>query len=297
MNLHKKIAKKNALYSTFPVLVTVVISLLFLFSPCMAGFQNTAADSSPGPATVSESGSASSASDELADLDDFDDLNDWGDLEEAADIWDPLESFNRYMFTFNDRLYFWGVKPVATAYTYIMPEPLREGIDNGWQNLAAPVRIANCILQLKFADAGVETARFFINTIMGIGGLGDPASRIFDLQPVMEDGGLTLARWGVGFGPYLVLPLLGPSCPRDAIGMAGDSYLYPLNYFVGKFWQNAAMRAGKEVNHRSLTLGEYENFKASSLDPYVAVRSAYYQYRKNAIEERTRNRFKSFTAQ
>ncbi len=227
---------------------------------------------------------------------DEEDLDDWEDLEESSDIWDPFETFNRYMFTFNDRLYFWGVKPVATAYSWVMPEPLRESVYNGWQNLATPVRVANCILQLKFKDAGVEIARFFINSIMGIGGLGDPAERMFDLHRSDEDLGQTFATWGVGFGPYLVLPFIGPSCPRDAIGLLGDSYLYPLNYYIGKFWQNAAIRAGKEMNLRSLRLGEYEDFKAASLDPYVAARSAYYQYRKNSVEK-TSDYFKSFTLQ
>ena len=227
---------------------------------------------------------------------DQEELDDWEDLEETADIWDPFESFNRYMFTFNDRLYFWGVKPAATAYSWVMPEPLREGVRNGWYNLATPVRLANCLFQMKFRDAGVEVARFFINTIMGIGGIGDPAARIFNLHRANEDMGQTFGTWGVGFGPYLVLPFIGPSCPRDAIGMLGDSYLYPLNYYIGKIWQDVSIRAGKELNNRSLQLGEYEDFKASSLDPYVAVRSAYYQLRQNEINSSSDD-FKSFTFQ
>ncbi len=232
----------------------------------------------------------------VQESDDLDDLEDWSDIEESADVYDPLESFNRFMFTFNDKLYFYGLKPVATVYSHVMPGPLRISINNGWQNLATPVRVANCLLQLKFKGAGIEVARFFINTIMGIGGLGDPAERMFGLHRQDEDLGQTFATWGVGFGPYLVLPFIGPSCPRDAIGMLGDSYLYPLNYYIGEFWQGAVIRVGKEINLRSLQLGEYENFKASALDPYVAVRSAYYQYRKSSVEYST-NRFKSFTIQ
>jgi len=240
---------------------------------------------------------AAQANDTLVqDTDDLDDLDDWGDMEEAADVYDPLESFNRFMFTFNDKLYFYGIKPVATVYSHVIPGPLRVSINNGWQNLATPVRVANCLLQLKFRGAGIEVARFFINSIMGIGGLGDPAERMFGLHRQDEDLGQTFATWGVGFGPYLVLPFVGPSCPRDAIGMLGDSYLYPLNYYIGEFWKGAAIRVGKEINLRSLQLGEYENFKASALDPYVAVRSAYYQYRKSSVEYST-SRFKSFTIQ
>ncbi len=232
----------------------------------------------------------------VQDADDLDDLEDWSDIEESADVYDPLESFNRFMFTFNDKLYFYGIKPVATVYSHVMPMPLRISINNGWQNLATPVRVANCLLQLKLKGAGIEIARFFINSIMGIGGLGDPAERMFGLHRQDEDLGQTFATWGVGFGPYLVLPFIGPSCPRDAMGMLGDSYLYPLNYYIGEFWQGAAIRVGKEINLRSLQLGEYENFKASALDPYVAVRSAYYQYRKSSVEYST-DRFKSFTIQ
>lgn len=236
--------------------------------------------------------------DMMADDSDFsedeEELDDWEDFEAKADIWDPFESFNRYMFTFNDKLYFWALKPAATAYSWVMPEPLREGVDNGWRNLATPVRVANCLFQMKFRDAGVEVARFFINTVMGIGGIGDPAERIFDLHRVNEDMGQTFGTWGIGVGPYLVLPFIGPSCPRDAIGMLGDSYLYPLNYYIGRMWQDVSIRAGKELNHRSLQLGEYEDFKASSLDPYVAVRSAYYQFRQNAVNSSS-DEFKSFT--
>ena len=291
---------KNNIYAGFAIWLRVVVLAFavlawagcFSESVCRAGSGNDTSDIS------GQSADAPADSGFMEPDENFDDLDDWEDLDESVDIWDPFESFNRYMFTFNDRLYFWGLKPVATAYSWVMPEPLRESVYNGWQNLATPIRVANCLLQLKFKDAGIEVARFFINTIMGIGGLGDPAVRMFDLHPANEDMGQTFGTWGVGFGPYLVLPFAGPSCPRDAIGMLGDSYLYPLNYYIGKFWQNAAIRVGKEVNTRSLTLGDYEDFKAASLDPYIAVRSAYFQYRKSAIEEQDGSRhFKSFTVQ
>ncbi len=278
----------------FSGLWAVILYTLLLITAAHLNVRDSHADTGGNNTTDVETSPAAPEAD--GSFFEDDDLDDWEDLDEAVSVWDPFESFNRYMFIFNDRLYFWGLKPVATAYTWVMPEPLRVGINNGWFNLSTPIRFANCLMQLKFKEAGIEVARFFINTIMGIGGIGDPAERMFGLHRVNEDLGQTLATWGIGFGPYLVLPLLGPSCPRDAVGMLGDSYLYPLNYYIGKVWQGAAMRVGKEINLRSLQLGEYEDFKASSLDPYVAVRSAYYQYRRSAVEHST-DHFKSFTIQ
>ncbi len=279
MIFQSKIAILTRLMTT-ALMLTSMVFVCQPATPCFSQEEQASAASGPVPDDVTGAATETSPADEYADI-----MDDWNDDEPQTDIWDPAEPLNRYIFTFNDRLYFWGLKPVATVYSKIIPEPLRIGMENGWENLSAPARFANCLLQLRFKQAGIEAARFFINTVLGIGGLGDPAERMFDLQPVTADLGQTLGKWGVGFGPYIVLPFIGPSSPRDAIGMAGDSYLTPLNYYIGSFWQGAAIRAGREVNRRSLRLGEYEDFKAASLDPYVAVRSAYIQFRENIISK------------
>ncbi len=202
---------------------------------------------------------------------------------EERPINDPLEPVNRAFFTFNDRLYFWLLKPVAQAYT-IVPQWGRVRVRNAFHNIRMPVRFVSLFLQLKFRAATFELGSFVINSTFGVAGMFDIAKKPRDIQ-TDEDLGLTFGHYGVGEGFYLVLPLIGPSCLRDAVGTAGDSFLDPVNYVTP--WQNAAgIQAGDRVNDTSLRIGDYEDFKASALDPYIALRDAYKQYRRNKIEEK-----------
>jgi phospholipid-binding lipoprotein MlaA len=195
---------------------------------------------------------------------------------------DPLEPVNRFMFGFNDVAYFWVIRPVSQAYAFVVPKPARIGISNFFHNVGTPARLVNCILQGKNIAADVELARFAINTTVGILGFGDPAADRWKLPPAEEDLGQTLAVYGLGNGFYLVLPILGPSTARDAVGLLGDEFLYPL-WYIDSTEVSIGISAEQAINKASLHPGEYESFKAAAVDPYVAMREAYVQYRQKQI--------------
>jgi phospholipid-binding lipoprotein MlaA len=198
---------------------------------------------------------------------------------------DPLEKWNRAMFKFNDRAYFWVLKPIARAYGTVMPEPLRVGVNNAFDNVVFPVRFLNCTFQGKFKYAGKEFARFIINSTIGIAGMVDVAARDFNLPEKDEDTGQTLGYYGLGPGIYIVWPFFGPSNLRDTFGKAADGFMDPI-YWVGLDWlEDAGITAGKYMNRLSLKIGEYEDFKAAAVDPYVSMRHAYMQYRAQQIKE------------
>jgi phospholipid-binding lipoprotein MlaA len=204
--------------------------------------------------------------------------------EEFPTIADPLEPVNRAFFTFNDRLYFWVLRPVARGYSRVVPQRARVSVRNAFSNIATPIRFANSLLQGKFEGAGVEILRLVINSTIGVAGLFDPARSRFGLRKSEEDLGQTLGRYGLGHGFYLVIPVLGPSSLRDFGGYAGDLFLDPVNYV--RPWEAAlGIRTVNVVNGTSLILGEYEDLKAAALDPYLAVRDGYVQFRKKRVEE------------
>ncbi|MBN2332918.1 MAG: VacJ family lipoprotein [Deltaproteobacteria bacterium] len=211
-------------------------------------------------------------------------LNDEYDDDDVV-VADPLEAYNRLMFTFNDRLYFWVLKPVATGYGKVTPEPLRIGIRNFFTNLSAPVRMLNCLLQGKFAAFGQELSRFLLNSTVGIAGLMDPAS--YDgMKTYDEDFSQTLGVYGLGNGCYLVWPVFGPSTIRGTVGMVGDYFTDPPTWiFMGDFTTGAAVTAGEKINTLSLTIGDYEDMIKAVLDPYIAVRNAFYQQQLRKVEQ------------
>jgi phospholipid-binding lipoprotein MlaA len=204
--------------------------------------------------------------------------------EEGATIADPLEPFNRAMFHFNDKLYFWVLKPVAQAYQTVVPEEARLGVKNFFTNLAFPVRFVNSLLQAEFVGAATEVGRFILNTIWGVGGLFDVASlEGIDLPKREKDLGQTLGVYGVGQGFFINWPILGPSSPRDTVGYVGDFFLSPLTY--GDWWYTTGIKAVDKVNDVSFRIGDYEALKEASIDPYVAIRDAYVQYRLGRINK------------
>ncbi len=199
---------------------------------------------------------------------------------------DPLEPVNRIFFHFNDKFYFWVLKPVSQGYDYFIAEDVRMCVQRFFKNIIAPVRIVNNLLQGKVANSGIETARFVINSTLGIAGLADPAKHEFGLAPKDEDFGLTMGNYGLGEGVYICWPFLGPSNVRDTIGLAGDFFLSPLSYLARSDAETGlAIEAGREVNNTSLTLGDYEDFKESAIDPYIALRDAYRQYRQKKLHD------------
>jgi phospholipid-binding lipoprotein MlaA len=197
---------------------------------------------------------------------------------------DPLEPVNRAFFHFNDKLYFWVLRPVARGYGKVMPQPAQRGVKNFFSNIATPVRLVSCALQADFEGAWVETERFAINTTIGVAGFGDPARNRWNMVKRNEDLGQTLGRYGFGPSIYFNWPIIGPSCARDTVGYVGDLFLDPVSYLVPNFAYYVGIRAYETVNGTSRRLGEYEDFKKAAIDPYIALRDAYYQYRRHLVE-------------
>jgi phospholipid-binding lipoprotein MlaA len=197
---------------------------------------------------------------------------------------DPLEPVNRAFFKFNDKLYFWVLQPVAKGYATVAPAPFRDSVKRVFVNARYPVRVANNLLQGKFKGAGVETARFLVNSTVGIGGLFDPAQDEWRMRPYAEDLDQTLGFYGLPAGPYLNWPVFGPSSVRGSAGMIGDSFLVPWNYVDGMAVVYGT-RALDTVNSTSLRLGEYESFKQSTFDPYLSLRDAYLENRRSLIQQ------------
>lgn len=197
---------------------------------------------------------------------------------------DPLEKMNRAFFHFNDKLYFWLLKPVARGYRFIFRQSVRIGVRNFFDNLGFPIRFVNCLLQGKFEGAGREATRFMVNTTVGLVGLIDVAQEKMGIDEQDEDFGQTLGFYGLGPGFYIDWPILGPSSLTDTVGIVGDIPLDPVSY-TGETFVALPVRGLDVVNRTSLTIGEYEDLKRAALDPYVAVRDAYYQFRLNKIRQ------------
>jgi phospholipid-binding lipoprotein MlaA len=230
--------------------------------------------------------SESAEEDEEDEYDDeYDDEDEYADEEDVELIPDPLMGMNRGLLTFNDKMYFWLLKPVATGYGMVIPEELRKGIVNAFYNIRFPVRFINCLLQGKFRKSGYEFGQFFINSTAGCLGLLNPASNYPKLQPSKEDLGQTFAVWGLGNGAYIMLPFLGPSSVRDGLGRLGDIFLDPIWWIPTNFWTSVGIRVGEAVNETSTRIGEYEALKDAALDPYVMIRNAYVQNRNKLIAE------------
>jgi phospholipid-binding lipoprotein MlaA len=198
---------------------------------------------------------------------------------------DPLYIWNKGMFHFNDKLYFWLIKPLAKGYKAVTPYIFRESVRNFFYNLVTPIRLVNCLLQGKGKAAASEFTKFVINTTIGLLGIGNPASQYPELYvPDDEDLGQTLAKYGIGNGFYIVWPIFGPSTLRDSIGLFGDSILYPVNY-VKPVETELGIRGVDLVNQSSFHIGEYEALKEASVDPYVAIRNSYLQFREKKIKQ------------
>lgn len=198
---------------------------------------------------------------------------------------DPLEGFNRGVFAVNDVLDQAVIRPVAYGYREGVPEPIRDRVRDFLANLASPVVFLNDVLQGEFDRAGTTFTRFWVNTIAGLGGLVDVASSA-GIQRHTEDFGQTLGTWGVGDGPYLVLPLLGPSNPRDAIGKVVDVFTDPMTYVFGVYgpdWGPYALAGTRVLDGRSRIIRETDDLRRNSFDYYATIRSIYRQQRADDI--------------
>jgi len=198
---------------------------------------------------------------------------------------DPFEGFNEKMFWFNrevvDR---YVLKPIATGWDFLLPDPVQRGVHNFFDNLAVVRRVVNNSLQLKFNGAATELARFGINSTIGVVGFFDVAKDGFGIEQRDEDTGQTFGVWGAGPGPYLVLPFLPPLTVRDGIGYAFDVAMTPYTYFI-PWWGSIAGTLTNTVNERSLNLDRFERVAESTVDLYGAVRNGYLQRRAAAIKQ------------
>ena len=213
--------------------------------------------------------------------------------EPAEKVNDPWERLNHTTFRLNDSLTIHAVKPIARGYEHIVPHTVRTCLSNAFDNVDFPIRFGNDVLQGRFVRSSQEAGKFLVNSTVGIGGLfriSDHVSSLADVPP--EDFGLTLGHWGVSNGPYLVIPLLGPTTVRDLTGYAGDFAINPLNWYLifsnQRFISAAvgyAISASRIVVRSPGTVRTYEQMKEAAVDPYIAVRNAYLSHRAAQLEK------------
>ena len=188
---------------------------------------------------------------------------------------DPWQGFNRAMFGFNDRVDRWFLKPLAKGYKAVMPDPLETGVANIFSNVLEVPNVVNGVLQGDLKGAGHDTGRLLVNTTLGIGGLLDVAKYMNLPADEREDFGQTLAVWGVGQGPYLVLPLLGPSTVRDGFAKPVDWYTDPTNY-IDHVPTDNTVKGVSLLNTRAQLLPLEKNITG---DKYIFIRDVYLQRR------------------
>ncbi len=197
---------------------------------------------------------------------------------------DPLEGINRGIYKFNDVTDKAVLKPVAGAYKAVVPSPLRTGVNNFFGNLGTVVTAINDLLQFKFDKAFTDIGRVAINTTFGVAGLIDVAS-MDGIEQRNEDFGQTLGHWGIGTGPYLVLPFLGPSTVRDTAGLAVDTVAFdPISYIDEPSVRNS-LRGVKILDKRAQLLPASDLLDDAALDPYAFMRDAYLQRRASQIQD------------
>ncbi|HWT79658.1 MAG TPA: MlaA family lipoprotein, partial [Candidatus Methylomirabilis sp.] len=200
-----------------------------------------------------------------------------------SEDYDPWGPFNERMFTFNRQLDRYLVKPVATGWDTVVPNPVQRGLGRMFDNAGMPRRFVNNLLQGNPEGAGRELGRLLLNSTIGLAGFFDVAREI-GLEPSDKDTGQTLGVWGVGPGPYLVLPFMPPMTVRDGIGSGLDVLLNPVTYFA-PFAALLGIKGADTMNSRSLNLEVFEHVEEGTIDMYSAVRNAYLQRRENAVRE------------
>jgi phospholipid-binding lipoprotein MlaA len=274
-------------------LVSAILFLIFCLAPAgrvaavenegMPGNTTAVSDGMKAPSDTPAGPSGTSAS-----SDDFGNVTEeQADVAEGPRIADPVEPWNRAMYHLNDKFYFWLLKPAAQGYKRVVPEDFRGLFSNFYRNIKAPVRILNNLFQLRPVDAGRELTRFVVNSTVGVAGLRDCAKECFHIEGREADFGQTLGKYGLGFGFYIVWPIIGPSSARDTVGWAADRYASPATYVDSDTFslEKAGLFTHEAVNGASFRIGDYETLKEAAIDPYVAMRDAYRQYRLKMLEK------------
>lgn len=258
-------------------LVSVLTLAACLAAPTVASAQD-AAEAEPAPAVASEAAPAATSEAEPT-------LAAALEHNDPRPSYDPWEGFNRAMFGVHRAVDNAVLEPVARGYRAVTPEPFRGGVRNFLRNLNAPVIFANDLLQGEFKRAGSTAGRFAINTTIGIAGVFDPATSV-GLERHDEDFGQTLAVWGVPSGPYLFIPLLGPTNIRDGAGRGVDVALDPITW--SDFDEIDTFRATRTVlgalSAREGLLDQIDAIESQGGDLYITYRSAYEVAREAAIQ-------------
>lgn len=202
-------------------------------------------------------------------------------------IHDPMEGLNRGIFAFNEVVDKTVLEPVARGYRWVAPKPIRTGVRNFLRNLKSPIVMGNELLQGDLEGFANASGRLFINTLLGVGGIFDIAD-MGGIPYEPEDFGQTLAVWGVGNGPYVMIPILGPSTARDATGMLVDSFADPVRIYLfntDREWLHYTRIGVSAIDQREELLDVIDDLRRNSFDYYAALRSAYYQRRQALVND------------
>ncbi len=218
--------------------------------------------------------------------DSFDDLEDpFASKSSALEMSDPFEDYNRFMFDFNESFYENIMEPIVREYRDIVNEDVRMGISNIFANAMAPLKLVSSLLQGDVDKTSRVVGRTIINTTLGLGGMFDVASSAFDIDDVNEDLDQVLGSYGVPTGPYVVLPLFGPSSVRNVFGRVGGIFLSPTYHFAPGIEVGGTLTVTEQVNDTSFIVDDIEQLEESTIDKYESVRDFYGQYRDGLIKE------------
>ena len=202
---------------------------------------------------------------------------------EIPELKDPLEGINRKIYNFNEAVYENLLKPVASTYRDLVHEEIRIAVRNLFNNALAPIKLFSSLIQFDFEKSGRVLSRTLINTAFGWGGMLDVAGQEYEIKDVNEDFNQALGYHGVGSGPYVVLPFLGPSTTRGLVGRIVDSFLSPTIVVAPGFAAGAAMSGTRMVNDTSFRIEDIDQLKKDAIDPYVSMRDFYHQYTEKQI--------------
>ena len=220
------------------------------------------------------------------DPEDYEDLEDpfAGDTKDIPIMTDPFEGYNRWMFGVNETIYDNLLEPVARGYRDTVHENLRIAVKNVFSNVMAPVKFVSSLIQLDFEKSGRVLARTLINTTFGLAGLADVAGEEYDIQDVNEDFDQALGYLGVPTGPYVVLPLFGPSTARNIFGRAADSFMSP-TFLFPPGGVSVGLAVEENVNAASFIVDDKKQLEESALDEYESVRDFFHQYRYGLVKK------------
>lgn len=268
----------------FRVIAAIVVSSLCLSGVSMTSYANTTTTSVKSKQAATNPKKADDKTVQAATDEDSIPSDDDMNTDEAAYNKDPLEKFNRAMFTFNDTVDTYLIKPVAKGYNVIMPKPLNQGVHNFFNNLGELPTIANDLLQFNFYQMFKDFSRLVINSTMGVGGLFDVATRM-NLPYFQNDFGLTMAAWGYQNSDYLVLPLMGPNTIRDGFAIPVDYFGFSVYPYVHPQSSRYQVLALLMIDRRAHLLQFEPVLEEAAIDKYVFMRNAYMQHRAFQIEQ------------